>query len=60
MLKKNLLKWLALIIAIIIVIGAIFLINNNKSKEQNSAESKPEIFEAVNYQLNTDVEFTNG
>lgn len=58
--KKNPLKWLVLIIAIIIIIGSIFLINNNNSKEQNSSESKSGIFETVNDQLNTDVEFTNG
>lgn len=31
MLKKNPLKWLVLIIAIIVVIGAIFLISNSFS-----------------------------
>lgn len=60
MLKKNILKWLVPVIAIIIVIGAIFLINNNNSKEQNSAESKSGIFETVNDKLDMDVEFTNG
>ena len=53
---KNPFKWLVLVIAIIIVIGAIFLINNNKEQ----TDSKLRIFENVNNQLDIDVEFTSG
>jgi len=60
MFKKNSVKWSALAIAIIIIIGLSFAFFNN-ANSINNISNKPGIFENANNQLdNKDIEFTNG